>query len=150
MAKTPEEITVLIVEDHMGMRKIIRTVLQSIGVKHLLEAADGAEALKILHESTLESPQVASNQVAGKNSTEPEGIDLVICDWAMPRKSGIEVLAGVRKNPRLAALPFLMLTAESSRDNILQAAELGVDDYIVKPFTAAVLEEKLRALLKRC
>ncbi len=144
MAKAPEDITVLIVEDHMGMRKIIRTVLQSIGVRRMLEAADGAEAIKTLEESNLEVLLAPTTEEAR------EKIDLVVCDWAMPRKSGIEVLASVRKNPRLANLPFLMLTAEGSRENILQAAELGVDDYIVKPFTAAVLEEKLRSLLKRC
>ncbi len=144
MAKAPEQTTVLIVEDHMAMRKIIRTVVQSIGIRTMHEAADGAEALMMLKQSNLDVVVNPSLEQAN------EKIDLVICDWSMPRKSGLDVLRGVRANQRLANLPFLMLTAEGSRENILQAVEAGVDDYVVKPFTAAVLEQKIRALLLKC
>ncbi|MCB0325642.1 MAG: response regulator [Bdellovibrionales bacterium] len=144
MEKEPTTLGVLIVEDHMGMRKIIKTVLQALGVRVIFEAGDGAEALSILRNpSQLRTAQAtAAAKQPGRLS-----IDIIICDWAMPKVTGIEVLEAVKKDAKLRSLPFIMLTAENTREQILLAMELGVTDYIIKPFTAATLEAKLRLLL---
>ena len=146
MNKNLEDITGLIVEDQIGMRRIIRTVLQSLGIGHLVEAADGAEGLHQLrernrgwaHEATAEFTSVAE-------ILRP--IDFVICDWAMPNMTGMELLAAVRNDPNLMNLPFVMLTAENSKEQIVEALKHGVTDYIIKPFTTNLLEGKLKSIL---
>lgn len=139
--KNPADICVLVVEDRMAMRKIVKNVLQGMGVRLVLEAADGFEALNILRQR---------NQVNSKLGTlgrDNKPVEFIVCDWSMPKLSGIELLEVVRKEKALSHLPFIMLTAEGGREQIVQAIDLGVTDYVVKPFTAAVLEAKLRALL---
>lgn len=113
---------ILIVDDFSTMRKIIRNILTQLGFKNILEADDGTTALEIL----------------GK-----EKIDLVISDWNMPKMSGLELLKAVRSNEATKDLPFIMVTAEAQKENILEAIKYKVSQYIVKPFTPETLKEKL-------
>lgn len=136
--RNPADVCVLVVEDRMAMRKIVKNVLQGMGVKLVLEAADGLEAVNILRQH---------NSKPGTTTRDNKPVEFIICDWSMPKLSGIELLKIVRKEKALSHLPFIMLTAEGGRDEIVQAIESGVTDYVVKPFTAAVLEAKLSALL---
>jgi two-component system chemotaxis response regulator CheY len=140
MPRGPESIGVLVVEDHMAMRKIVKTVLQAIDIKTVFEAGNGKEALTVLESET-------GPELPNEPGTAGRGVDMIICDWSMPEMSGIELLRRVRADRRFQHLPFLMLTAESEKENILKAVELGVSDYIVKPFSAAVLEGKIRSVL---
>ena len=114
----------------MAMRKIIKTVLQHIGVRIVLEAADGMEALKLLRDHNV--------------SSKGQVVDYVICDWGMPKMDGLELLKTIRQDNVLKDLPFLMLTAEKEIELVKKAIELGVSDYIVKPFSHDVLEKTLR------
>jgi two-component system chemotaxis response regulator CheY len=140
----PEEIVVLVVEDKMAMRKIIKSVLQQVGVKSILEAGDGLEALDMLRKR---NKRHSGKGQPGADTSSAKRIDFLICDWGMPRMSGLELLKIVRQDANLKSLPFMMLTAQTDRAQILHAMELGVTDYIIKPFTTSVLEAKLRAIL---
>lgn len=120
-------IKVLVVDDFTTMRKIVRRCLVEIGFTRIEEAKDGVEALAVL-----------------TNSNEKFG--LIISDWNMPNMLGIDLLKSVRSNAKLEAIPFVMVTAEGNRDNILEAARAGVNQYLVKPFTTEVLAEKLECL----
>ncbi len=115
-------IRVLVVDDFATMRRIIKNLLKQLGFEKIDEAEDGMKALQKL---------------------KAEGFDLVISDWNMPNMTGIELLQAVRNDPSLKALPFLMVTAEADKENVLLAIKMGVSNYIVKPFTADVLQEKL-------
>ncbi len=119
---------ILVVDDFSTMRRIIKTLLRDLGFNNTAEAADGASALPMLQ--------------AGD-------FDFLITDWNMPDMSGIELLRAVRADPKLSSLPVLMVTAESKRDQIVQAAEAGVNGYIVKPFTAVTLKEKIDKVFER-
>ena len=141
MSTPLNNLRVLIVEDHMAMRKIVRTVIQSVGIRHIVEASDGAEALALLRGENVSSAD-------GSSINTLDAFDFVVCDWAMPKMSGIELLAEIRSTPAISATPFLMLTAEGSKENIIKAIELGVTDYVVKPFPAGVLEAKIKAIVK--
>ena len=112
----------LVVDDFSTMRRIVKNVLQDLGYNDVAEADDGKTALPLLQ--------------AG-------GIDFLITDWNMPGMPGIDLLKAVRADPKLARLPVLMLTAEAKREQIVQAAQAGVNGYVVKPFTPATLKEKL-------
>jgi two-component system, chemotaxis family, chemotaxis protein CheY len=116
---------VLVVDDFATMRRIIKNVLKQIGFTNISEADDGKSALKLL-----------------KNET----FDLVLCDWNMPEMPGIELLRKVRSDDQLKGLPFVLVTAETQKDNIMEAVKAGVSNYIVKPFTAEVVEEKLKKI----
>ena len=141
------EITVLIVEDQLGMRRIIRTVLQSLSANSVVEAGDGAQALEILRARNRNwAHDVVARNVRSKLEVQP--IDLILADWAMPNMTGLELLRAVRKDPNWMNLPFVMLTAEDSKEQIVEAMKLGVTDYVIKPFTANVLEAKLRSLIE--
>ena len=118
----------LVVDDFAPMREIIRKVLQEIGYEHIQEANDGANALPMLQSSAF---------------------DMLITDWNMPRLPGIELLRAVRAEPKLASLPVLMVTAEVKREQIIAATQAGVNGYIIKPFTAQTLEEKLGKIFER-
>lgn len=139
----PSDLCVLVVEDQMAMRKIIKTVLQHMGVRMVLEAGDGLEALKLLRERNASGPDPMRNY-----SSKNQPVDYVICDWAMPKLNGLELLQRVRKEIALQDLPFMMLTAENDSEQIKKAIESGVSDYIVKPFSHSLLEKKIRAGLK--
>ena len=122
----PTSLRFLMVDDAPAMRKIIGKMLKGMGYFAIVEANDGGGALKILR----------SDQ-----------IDVVICDWNMPGMTGIELLREVRADAQLKQLPFLMVTAEAKKRNVLEAVRAGVSNYIIKPFNQAVLEEKLRVIL---
>ena len=116
---------ILVVDDFASMRNIIKGLLKQIGFQNIEEAKDGSTALEKLK--------------IGK-------FDLVICDWNMPKVPGIEVLKAVRNDPRLKDLPFLMVTAKAKKDNVMEAVKAGVNQYIVKPFTAETLQKKIEKI----
>ena len=113
----------LVVDDFSTMRRIVRNLLKELGYTNVDEAEDGAVALQKLK--------------GGGN------FQFVITDWNMPNMTGIELLQAVRADAALKNLPVMMITAEAKKENIINAAQSGASGYIVKPFTAAVLEEKL-------
>lgn len=119
---------VLVVDDFATMRRIIKNVLKQIGFTHILEADDGATAIEVLKENE---------------------VDLIISDWNMPRMNGLDLLKTVRNKESTKAIPFVMVTAEAQKDNVLQAVQSGVDNYIVKPFTADAVKEKLTQVFKK-
>ena len=112
----------LVVDDFSTMRRIVRNLLKELGFTNVEEAEDGSIALQKLRGG---------------------GFDFVVSDWNMPNMTGIELLKAVRADPALKHLPLLMVTAEAKKENIIEAAQAGASGYIVKPFTAATLDEKL-------
>lgn len=126
--KGDKETRVLVVDDFATMRRVVRNLLTELGFKSLREAEDGAQAIAML---------------------EQHEFDLVVLDWNMPGTPGIEVLRWVRGNEAKRDLPVLMVTAEATREQILEAAELGVNAYILKPFTAGTLKKKLDYIFSR-
>lgn len=127
-SKINKDIKVLVVDDHPLTRNMVRSILRGAGFDDVLQAENGAQALEVVFK---------------------ENLGLVICDWNMPTTSGIEVLRAIRAEPKLKSLPFLMLTAEAYRENVLEASKAGVTDYVVKPFTADVLMKKVEEVLKK-
>lgn len=119
---------ILIVDDFSTMRRIIKNLLRDLGFTNTAEADDGKTALPKLK--------------AG-------GIDFLVTDWNMPGMSGLDLLKAVRADPELAKLPVLMVTAEAKREQIIMAAQAGVNGYIIKPFTAATLKEKIEKIFER-
>jgi two-component system, chemotaxis family, chemotaxis protein CheY len=119
---------VLIVDDFKAMRRIVRQCLRDIGFVELDEAEDGKIALQLL---------------------QKKNYQLIISDWNMPNMMGIDLLKAVRSDARLKAIPFLMLTAESQKENVLEAARAGVSNYIVKPFNSGDLESKLELIFAK-
>lgn len=126
MPMPPPDLKILVVDDFPTMRKIVRQVLRQLGYNDVQEAEDGGSALKILRQ-------------------KPD-IQFVISDWNMPNVTGIELLKSVRADPNLKGLPFLMVTAEADKENIVEAVKSGVSSYIVKPFNAATLKEKIEKI----
>lgn len=122
-----KNLKILIVDDFATMRKVIRNLLKQGGFENVVEAEDGLAALKIL---------------------KSQQVDFIISDWNMPNMSGLELLKAVRGDDELKALPFLMVTAEALKDNVVAAVKAGVSNYIVKPFTAEVLNEKIEKIVK--
>jgi len=119
---------ILIVDDFSTMRRIIRNLLRDLGFNNIQEADDGNTALPMLQNGN---------------------IDFLVTDWNMPGMKGIDLLKAVRADEKLAALPVLMVTAESNREQIIEAAQAGVNGYIVKPFTAVTLKEKIDKIFER-
>ena len=119
---------ILIVDDFSTMRRIIKNLLRDLGFTNTVEADDGITALPILQ--------------AG-------GIDFLVTDWNMPGMQGIDLLKKVRADEKLSTMPVLMVTAEQKREQIIEAAQAGVNGYIVKPFTAATLKEKIDKIFER-
>lgn len=119
---------VLVVDDFATMRKIVRNILKQIGFENISEAEDGTTALEFM-----------------KN----EQVGLLVTDWNMPAMSGLDLLKHVRQNPKTSQLPVLMVTAEGLKDNVLEAVKAGVNNYVVKPFTAEVFQEKIEAIFKK-
>jgi len=116
---------ILVVDDFATMRKIIKNILGQLGFKNIIEADDGTTAWEIL---------------------QKEPVDLIISDWNMPKMSGLELLKKVRADEKLKDTPFLMVTAEAQKENIIEAAKYRVSQYIVKPFTPETLKEKLEKI----
>jgi len=116
----------LVVDDFLSMRRMVKSVINDLGYKNVVEADDGNTALPLLRDGEF---------------------DFLITDWNMPGMPGLDLLKAVRANDRLARLPVLMLTAEAKREQIMVALKAGVSGYIIKPFTAEVLKEKLTRLL---
>ncbi|MDH5427404.1 MAG: response regulator [Nitrospirota bacterium] len=119
---------VLVVDDMMSMRNIVKRALLEIGYKNIHEALNGEEALEKLKSG---------------------GFGLVLLDWNMPVMSGIELLRSMRADPTLQAIPVLMITAEAKMDNIMEAVQAGVSDYLVKPFSGQALQEKLVKIFQK-
>ncbi|MCP5213275.1 MAG: chemotaxis response regulator CheY [Hahellaceae bacterium] len=119
---------ILVVDDFSTMRRIIKNLLRDLGFTNTDEADDGNTALPMLQ--------------SGK-------YDFLITDWNMPGMTGIDLLRAVRADGALKTLPVLMVTAEAKRDQIVAAAQAGVNGYVVKPFTAAVLKEKIEKIFER-
>ena len=128
MAVDPTKLKFLVVDDFSTMRRIVRNLLKELGYANAEEAEDGAVALQRIK--------------AG-------GIDFVVTDWNMPNMDGLALLQAVRADPKFKDLPVLMITAEAKRENIIQAAQAGASGYIVKPFTAATLGEKLAKIFEK-
>jgi len=119
---------ILIVDDFSTMRRIIKNLLRDLGFTNTFEADDGNTALPMLKGGDFE---------------------FVVTDWNMPIMQGIDLLKEIRKDPELKHLPVLMVTAEAKREQIIEAAQAGVNGYIVKPFTAGTLKEKLDKVFER-
>jgi two-component system, chemotaxis family, chemotaxis protein CheY len=119
---------ILIVDDFSTMRRIIKNLLRDLGFNNTHEADDGTTALPML-----------------KNGE----FDFVVTDWNMPGMQGIDLLRAIRADDKLKHLPVLMVTAEAKREQIIAAAQAGVNGYVVKPFTAATLKEKLEKVFER-
>ena len=118
----------LVVDDFSTMRRIVRNLLKELGFTNVDEAEDGAIALQKLQ--------------AG-------GFEFVVTDWNMPNMDGLTLLQAIRATPNLKHLPVLMITAEAKKENIIAAAQSGASGYIVKPFTAGTLSEKLNKIIKK-
>lgn len=118
----------LVVDDFSTMRRIIRNLLKELEFTNVDEAEDGLIGL---------------NKLRGGN------FDFVVSDWNMPNMTGIDMLKNIRADANLKHLPVLMVTAEAKKENIIEAAQAGADGYVVKPFTAAVLEEKLNKIFQK-
>ncbi|RMH36151.1 MAG: response regulator [Nitrospirae bacterium] len=121
-------IKVLVVDDMSTMRRIVKNVLRQIGYENITEAENGQDAL---------------------NKLKGGGFGLVVSDWNMPVMSGIELLRAVRADGELKSVPFLMVTAEAQKDNIIEAVQAGVSNYVVKPFTAEALQDKLQKIFAK-
>ncbi len=120
---------ILIVDDFSTMRRIIKNILREIGYTNVEEADDGSTALEKLKAGSF---------------------DFVVTDWNMPIMPGIELLKSIRQDSRLKDTPVLMVTAEAQKENVLAAVQAGVSNYIVKPFTAAALKERIDSILAKC
>ncbi len=119
---------ILIVDDFSTMRRIVKNLLRDLGFTNTEEADDGNTALPMLQ--------------SGK-------FDFLVTDWNMPGMNGLDLLKAVRADEKLANMPVLMVTAESKREQIVEAAQAGVNGYVVKPFTAVTLEEKINKIFER-
>ncbi len=117
---------ILVVDDQSTIRTILKSQLRGMGFSRIAEASDGESALDIM---------------------QKKAIDLVISDWNMPLMSGYELLKAVRADHSLAATPFILTSGAASNDNIKMALQLKVDQFILKPFTLAVLEEKINQVI---
>lgn len=123
-----QSMKILVIDDFPTMRRIIKNLLKEIGYENVDEAEDG---------------DVALDKLKGG------GFDFVVSDWNMPNMTGLDLLKAVRAEAGIKDIPFLMVTAEAAKENIVLAVEAGVNNYIVKPFTAAVLKEKIGKILEK-
>ena len=119
---------ILVVDDFPTQRKLMKRTLLDLGFENVIEAVDGVDALEKLHTGDVE---------------------FIICDWHMPKMMGIDLLRTIRADGKFSRMPFLMVTAEVKRENIIEAAKAGVSNYIAKPFTVESLQEKMRDILNR-
>ncbi|WP_243545985.1 chemotaxis response regulator CheY [Pseudodesulfovibrio tunisiensis] len=116
---------ILVVDDFSTMRKIIKNILRQLGFTNIVEADDGTTAWDVLNK---------------------DNIDFIVSDWNMPKMSGIELLRKVRGSEEYADIPFLMVTAEAQQENIIEAVQAKVSNYIVKPFTPETLAQKIEKI----
>ncbi|MFU0920862.1 chemotaxis response regulator CheY [Kluyvera sichuanensis] len=123
-----KELKFLVVDDFSTMRRIVRQLINQLGLKNVQVASDGVDAM---------------------NKLQTGGFGFVISDWNMPNMDGLELLKTIRANGAMAAMPVLMVTAEAKKENIIAAAQAGASGYVVKPFTAATLEEKLNKIFEK-
>jgi two-component system chemotaxis response regulator CheY len=121
-----KDLKFLVVDDFSTMRRIVKNLLHDLGYPNVTEADDGKTALPML---------------------QGGGFDFLISDWNMPGMSGLDLIKAVRSDAKLAKMPVLMLTAEAKREQIIEAAQAGVNGYVIKPFTAETLKEKLDKIL---
>ena len=119
---------ILVVDDFSTMRRIIKNLLKDLGFSNIQEADDGSTALPMLQQGDF---------------------DFVVTDWNMPGMQGIDLLRAILADDKLKHLPVLMVTAEAKKEQIVAAAQAGVNGYVVKPFTAATLKEKLEKIFER-
>ncbi|MGL4734660.1 MAG: chemotaxis response regulator CheY [Enterovibrio sp.] len=119
---------ILVVDDFSTMRRIVKNLLRELGYTNIIEADDGTTAMPILRKGD---------------------VDFVITDWNMPGMQGLDLLKNIRSDAALKHLPVLMITAEAKRDQIIAAAQAGVNGYIVKPFTSGTLKERLDKIFER-
>jgi len=119
---------ILVVDDFSTMRRIIKNLLRELDMNNTLEADDGATGWPIMQQG---------------------GIDFLVTDWNMPKMNGLDLIKRVRADENLKSTPILLVTAEAKREQIVEAAQAGVNGYIVKPFTAVTLKEKIDAIFKR-
>ena len=119
-------INVLVVDDFATMRRIVKGVLKQLGFTSIIEAEDGDLALKEL---------------------KKEEVGLIVSDWNMPNMSGLDLLKAVRGDEKLKGIPFIMVTAEGQKENVVEAVKAGVSNYIIKPFTPETFNEKLAKVL---
>jgi len=122
-----QNMKILTVDDFSTMRRIIRNMLRQLGYNNIVEAEDGAEALRLL---------------------QREKVDFVISDWNMPHMNGLDLLKAIRADDNLKPLPVLLVTAEALKENVVEALKAGVNNYVVKPFTAETLKERIDAIFK--
>jgi two-component system chemotaxis response regulator CheY len=118
-----KEMPILVVDDHQSMRRTIGDILRAVGLKTLVQAENGRQALEIMAQ---------------------QRVDFVILDWSMPEMDGLTALRAIRANPDWKDLPVLMVTAEAEREHVVAAIESGVTNYVVKPFTPNTIYRKLR------
>ncbi|SDS01994.1 chemotaxis response regulator CheY [Pseudomonas oryzae] len=123
-----KNMSMLVVDDFPTMRRIVRSLLKELGFNNVEEAEDGQDALNKLR--------------SGK-------FEFVVSDWNMPNLDGLDMLKQIRADDNLKHLPVLMVTAEAKKENIIAAAQAGANGYVVKPFTAAILEEKLNKIFEK-
>jgi len=128
MAVGKPDMKILVVDDFPTMRRIVKTLFRQNGFSDFMEAEDGREAYELLKKN----PQ----------------IEFIVSDWNMPNMTGIEFLKAVRADPNFKHLPFLMVTAEAEKENIIEAVKSGVSNYVVKPFTGQTLAEKLAKIFQ--
>ena len=121
-------IKILVVDDFSTMRRIVKNVLKQLGFENLEEAEDGVQALAKL---------------------KTGGYGFVVSDWNMPNMDGLELLKAVRKDPAIKDLPILMVTAEAEKDKVVTAIQAGVNNYVVKPFTAEIFKEKMDRVFEK-
>jgi two-component system, chemotaxis family, chemotaxis protein CheY len=124
---TDRNMKILTVDDFSTMRRIIRNMLRQLGYTNVVEAEDGVEALSLL---------------------QREKVDFVISDWNMPHMSGLDLLKAIRADENLRLIPVLLVTAEALKEYVVEAVKAGVNSYVVKPFTAETLKEKMDTIFK--
>ena len=128
MAIGDRSMKILVVDDFPTMRRIVKTLFRQNGFENFVEAEDGAKAYETLK--------------------KVPGIEFICSDWNMPNMTGLEFLKAVRADPNFKHLPFLMITAEAEKENIIEAVKNGVSNYVVKPFTGQTLAEKLAKIFQ--
>lgn len=127
LSSVDKNIPILVVDDFSTMRRIVKNCLKQLGFENMTDAEDGQVAL---------------------NKLKSAEFKLIVSDWNMPNMMGIDLLKAVRADPKLKHIPFLMVTAEAQKANVIEAAKAGVSNYIVKPFTSEDLHQKLEAIYK--
>ncbi|MBA4374461.1 MAG: chemotaxis protein CheY [Thermodesulfovibrio sp.] len=119
---------ILVVDDFSTMRRIVKNILKQLGYENIEEAEDGAQ---------------------GYSKLKSGGFGFVVSDWNMPNMDGLEMVNKIRSDPELKDMPVLMVTAEAEKDKVIAAIKAGVNNYVVKPFTAEILKEKMDKIAER-